>query len=53
VERAREIDREIGNTLWQDAIAKEMKAVRVAFKILEDGNDAPPRVSVHGMSYGF
>jgi hypothetical protein len=40
--RAREIDRENGNTLWQDAIAKEMSAVRVAFKILNDGQEPPP-----------
>lgn len=42
VERAREIDRENGNTLWQDAIAKEMAAVRIAFKILNDGAEPPP-----------
>ena len=40
-----EIDRENGNTLWQDAIALEMKNVRVAFeaydgdpqKLIDDG----------------
>ena len=31
--RAKIIDDANGNTLWQDAIAKEMNAVRVAFKI--------------------
>jgi hypothetical protein len=41
VERARQIDRELGNTLWQDAIAKEMRAVRVAFMILDDGQEPP------------
>jgi ribosomal protein L31E len=41
VERALEIDRELGNTLWRDAIAKEMSAVRVAFKILNDGEEPP------------
>jgi hypothetical protein len=42
VERARQIDRELGsNTLWQDAIAKEMNAVRVAFKILDDNQEPP------------
>ena len=30
------------NTLWADAIAKEMKNVRVAFNILPDGEDPPP-----------
>jgi hypothetical protein len=41
VERALQIDRELGNTLWRDAIAKEMSAVRVAFKILNDGQEPP------------
>ena len=47
VERALEIDREMGEhcTLWRDAIAKEMKNVRVAFKIMEDGKDPPPGYS--------
>ena len=36
------IDRENGNTLWQDAIRKEMSKVRVAFEVLEDGRDPPP-----------
>jgi len=42
VERALEIDRENGNHLWRDAIAKEMEAVRVAFQILLDGKEPPP-----------
>ena len=42
VKRAQEIDKENGNTLWQDAIAKEMANVRVAFKILNDGEEPPP-----------
>ena len=42
VERALQIDKENGNNLWRDAIAKEMKNVRVAFKIMEDGKDPPP-----------
>ncbi len=41
VEEAIKIDEENGNTLWQDAIAKEMGNVRVAFKILEDGEVVP------------
>jgi hypothetical protein len=28
------LDKENGNTLWQDAVRKEMKNVRIAFKIL-------------------
>ena len=40
VEHAKQIDKENGNTLWQDAIAKEMRNVRVAFKVLgDDEND--------------
>ncbi len=31
------IDKENGNSLWQDAIRKEMAKVMVAFKILGDG----------------
>ena len=42
VQRARELDRENGNTLWQDAIELEMEAVMVAFKILNDGDAVPP-----------
>ena len=38
---ALELDRRNGNTLWADAIAKEMKDVRPAFKIL-DPADADP-----------
>jgi hypothetical protein len=40
-EEARKIDLENGNTMWQDAIAKEMKGVRVGFKILEDSESVP------------
>jgi len=40
-EHAKELDEANGNTLWQDAIAKEMEKVRVAFKILEGGERAP------------
>ena len=38
---ALEIDKENGNTLGQDALAKEMKNVKVAFEVLEDGKNAP------------
>jgi len=41
VREALDIDRRNGNTLWADAIAKEMKDVRVAFKLLLDGQSAP------------
>ena len=42
IRRALEIDKENGNTLWQDAIEKEMRAVRIAFKILEDKEKKVP-----------
>ncbi len=38
---ALELDKKNVNTFWADAIAKEMKDVRVAFKILLDGQSAP------------
>jgi len=36
IKRALEIDKENGNSLWKDAIAKGMQTVRVALKILEE-----------------
>ncbi len=41
VKEALEIDKKNSNTLWADAIAKEMKDVCVAFKILVDGQSVP------------
>jgi hypothetical protein len=41
VKDALEIDRRSGNTFWADAIAKEMKDVCVAFKILLNRQSAP------------
>jgi len=38
VKEALELDRKNGNTFWADAIAKEMKEVRIAFNILPDGH---------------
>ena len=32
-----EIDKENGNTLWRDAIKREMENVSIALKVLEDG----------------
>ena len=46
VEEALALDKENGNGLWWKSIQKEMSAVKVAFKILED-DDKP-----HGMSHG-
>jgi hypothetical protein len=36
------LDKENDNTLWQDAVRKEMKNVRIAFKILNGEESAPP-----------
>lgn len=36
------IDRENGDTQWQDAIRKEMSKVKIAFQVLDDGTLAPP-----------
>ena len=41
IEDARRIDNANGNTYWQDAIAKEMYNVSIAFKILEDDESLP------------
>ena len=41
VEEAIQIDNENKNTLWQDAIEKEMRNVRIAFKILAPESDVP------------
>ena len=41
VRRAHEINKENGNMVWQDAIAKKMMNVRIAFKILPDGSKEP------------
>ncbi len=41
VKEALALDLKNGNTLWVDAIAKEMKEVRIAFNILPDGRSAP------------
>lgn len=37
-----ELDRANQNTLWQDAVKKEMRNVEVAFKFLDDGSKPPP-----------
>ncbi len=41
VKKALELDKKNSNTFWADAIAKEMKGICVAFKILLDGQSAP------------
>jgi hypothetical protein len=41
VDHAVKIDKRNGNTLWADAITKEMKDVHIAFKCLNPGKCAP------------
>ena len=41
VEEALTLDARNGNTLWADAISKEMEHVRVAFEVLPDGKSIP------------
>ena len=41
VTHARELDRLNGNTLWMDALKKEMYNVGVAFEVLDEGASAP------------
>ncbi len=41
IKEALDLDRKNGNTLWADAIAKEMKEVCIAFNILLDGHSVP------------
>ena len=46
VKCALEIDHENGNSLWQDAIALEMEAVHVAFKVMIRVKNHHPDTSV-------
>ena len=41
VEHAHKIDLRNGNTMWRDALKKEMYNVGVAFEILDEGAHAP------------
>ncbi len=41
VTEAYTLDKKNGNTLWADSITKEMKNIRIAFKILADGDKVP------------
>jgi hypothetical protein len=38
------LNKENDNTLWQDAVSKEMKNVRIAFKILNVEESTPPNL---------
>ena len=41
VGHAYEIDKGNGNTLWRDAIKKEMTNVGIVFEVLEEGEKGP------------
>jgi len=41
VEDAKRIDNINGNTLWMDALRKEMYNIGVAFEVLDEGAPAP------------
>jgi hypothetical protein len=41
IEEALALDKENGNTLWEDAIMKEVEGVRIAFEAKEDGKPPP------------
>jgi hypothetical protein len=42
VDKAKILDKENGDTKWQDAITKEMKNVMIAFKMIGKGAESPP-----------
>ena len=42
VEEARELDKENNNTLWEEAIRKELEKVRVAFELIDEGSNPIP-----------
>ena len=42
VEEAKKVDNQNGNTLWWDAICKEMRNVRPTFEVFEGNNDQLP-----------
>ena len=45
IKEAIALDERNGNTLWQDAINKEMNNLKVAFDILDDGHNRMERSS--------
>ena len=42
VQNAIDLDRRNGDKLWMDSLAKEMRNLMIAFKILEPGQKVPP-----------
>jgi hypothetical protein len=45
------LERENDNTLWQDAVRKEMQNVRIAFKILNGEESVPPNLPRDPLPY--
>jgi hypothetical protein len=45
------LDKENDNTLWQDAVRKQMKNVIISFKIINGEESAPPNLSRDSLSY--
>ena len=43
IDNAKQLDRKNNNSLWCNALAKEMYNVGVAFEVLDEGKGAPPR----------
>jgi hypothetical protein len=43
IEHAYSLDRENNNSLWRDALAMEMTEIGVAFGVLAEGQNAPPK----------
>ena len=50
IEQAYALDKEVSTTLWQDAIAKELKRVIPAFK---DGNCTINQIKRHKVLIGY
>jgi hypothetical protein len=45
------LEKENNNTLWQDEVRKDMKNVRIAFKILNGEESAPPNLPRDSLSH--
>ena len=50
VKEAKRLDEQNGNTLWWDAICKEMKNVRVAFEVFEGKEDEIPQAIIRSIA---
>jgi hypothetical protein len=45
------LDKENDNTLWHDTVRKEMKNFRIAFKIINGEESAPPNLPRDPLQY--